>query len=51
MPQEEVPDLSPGIGVNPRRGFIEDDRARVSDERQQNGELPLHTSREMLRVL
>ena len=51
MLQEKVPDLSPGVGVNSGRGFIEDDGTRVSDERQQNGELPLHTSREVLRIL
>ena len=46
--KEKVPDLTSSVRVHSRRGFIKNDGARVTDEGQEDGELSLHTSRQVL---
>ena len=48
MATQEVPYLASCERVHPRRGFVQDDSARVSQEGHHDGELPLHSTREVL---
>ena len=45
---QEVPYLPTGKRVHSGGGLIQDDSTRVAQEGQHDGELPLHTAREVL---
>ena len=47
VPQEEVPDLPASERVHPRGGLVQDDCARASHKGQEDGELALHSPREV----
>ena len=46
--KKEVPNLPPSKRIHSSSGFIQNDGTRPTHKCQQNGELPLHTSREVL---
>ena len=48
LTKKEVPDLPSGKRVHPSSGLIQNDGTRPTHKRQQNGQLSLHTSGEVL---
>ena len=47
MAKEEVPDLPAGERVNTRSRLVQDHRLGIPDKSQEDGQLPLHTAREV----